>query len=118
MSTPSWPTSLPQYVLRDGYREELPNTTLRTPMEVGPAKVRRRTSAAPKQVECQMDLNAEQLDILEGFYQSTTAGGSLAFSWPHPRTRTTTLFRFTSPPVFHPVSGLLWNVTLKLEILG
>lgn len=36
---PVWPVTLPQDVLIDGYDEKVPEMTLRTQMDAGPAKV-------------------------------------------------------------------------------
>ena len=42
-----WPELLPQFPIQDGYTVSAPNNSLRTTMEFGPAKTRRRTASSP-----------------------------------------------------------------------
>ncbi|QLH37711.1 MAG: hypothetical protein HWD60_00095 [Defluviicoccus sp.] len=47
-----WPSSLPQKPLVDGFSETAPNLVVRSPMDVGPAKVRRRATAGSPGCRC------------------------------------------------------------------
>ncbi|MEY2653820.1 MAG: hypothetical protein RLZZ524_848 [Pseudomonadota bacterium] len=111
----SWPVSLPQALLQSGFGETLPDTALRTEMDAGPAKLRRRTSAAVRPVSGALLLTASQAADLETFYVDTLEGGTLDFTWTDPRTESACTFRFTAPPSLAPVSGALWRASISLE---
>lgn len=113
----SWPATLPQQVLRDGLGETLPDTALRTSMDVGPAKLRRRSSAAVRPISAAVNLSTSQAADLETFYVSTLEGGTLPFDMADPRTGTTYSFRFTSPPGLSPLGATIWRASLALERL-
>ena len=115
---PAWPASLPQLVAVEGYEESPPETALRTEMEAGPAKLRRRFTAGVRPLSVLLDLDAAQVETLDGFFVTDLAGGSLRFDWVHPRTQATVELRFLRPPVYRPLgSDAAWRAALHLEIL-
>lgn len=81
-----WPLALPQKPQRSGYSKKIPNNLIRSDMDTGPAKVRRRGGAKPEQVTGTYILTSEQLAVLETFVKETIAGGALCFDYPHPQT--------------------------------
>lgn len=114
----SWPASLPQYVLTQGYAETAPKNAIRTEMAAGPAKVRRRTTADVRVIACQLRLTHAQRATLDGFYLTDTASGSLSFAWVHPVTRDSAEMRFVEPPLYGPAAASTHLIaSLKLEIL-
>lgn len=119
MADPTWPAApFPQLVLATGYSRTFSDGTLRTPMDKGPDKTRRLTVANPEPVRCNIRLDASQKDDLETFYKSTTASGSLRFTWVVPDTQVAAKLKFLGPPVVTPVArGGRWNAALTLEIL-
>ena len=100
-----WPSSLPQRPTVGGYQERFADTVLRTAMETGAAKTRRRFTAAPRQVEVTFRVNAAQAAIFKSFFEETTAGGALPFDWVHPRHSRTKPRTFPKPP-WRPVMTL------------
>lgn len=112
-----WPEELSEYLLVDSYQETLPDTVIRTQMDVGPPKVRRRSTSAPRLISGTLRLDSDKLGIFEAFYLNTTAGGSLPFNWTSPRTGELVVAQFTDTPRYMPVSGLTWDVNISLEIL-
>ncbi len=117
MPNPVWPVSLPEYVLAAGYQEEEPETAVRTAMETGPAKARRRFTAAPRPIKCAVRLSLAQQATLSAFYQSTLVGGSLAFDWVHPVSRAAVTMRFVGKPKYAPRTANRMDAQLDLEIL-
>lgn len=118
---PTWPTSLPQYVLEQGYNEQLPDQTVETQMDTGPVKVRRRFTVAPRRFGVVVVMDPDQIAVFEEFYGDTLAGGSLSFDWVHPRTRVSKTFRFRKPPPSINSlgnGGLDMRVTFALETLA
>ena len=118
MANPVWPASLPQLVAVDGYGESPPDTALRSGMDTGPAKVRRRTTAGIRPLSVQQHLDAGQVEILDAFYVETLQGGALAFDWVHPRTQSLATLRFVRPPAYRPQgSDAAWRSIMQLEIV-
>ena len=113
-----WPSALPQEPLAQGFGEQAPNTVIRSQMEAGPSKVRRRFTAGVRNIECQMRLTPDQVETLDTFFVSTVAGGALSFDWKHPRNGTAVTFRFIEPPSYSPMTrGVAWQVSMRLEVL-
>ena len=114
-----WPVSLPVAPLVQGYGEALPNNTIRTGMDVGPAKVRRRAAAVPFTMSASFICTDAQVETLWAFVRDTLLGGSLRFEWTHPRTGQTIECRFTGDKELLKVdpSGLRWLVSFNLEVL-
>lgn len=119
MANVAWPAGLPQYVLVSGYTETAPNNTIRTEMAAGPAKLRRRSTAAVRTISCQLRLSYAQRDVLDGFYLTDTASGSVPFDWVHPVTRAAVTMRFVEPPsLAADAAGRHFIASLKLEIMA
>jgi hypothetical protein len=67
-------------------------------MEVGPPKVRQRSTAGYYSQTYNFQMTKAHLDTLMTFYITTCEGGALDFEYTHPRLATTQNFRFLSPP--------------------
>ncbi len=138
---PTWPTSLPQYLLTRNYSETALNLVIRTTMDAGPAKVRRRFTAGVRPVGGLLVLTDDQVGVLDGFFLNDCAGGAVAFSWTMQRESEDTdaptdtdaisdtdiglpkcwepaTFRFMKPPQYQDTGdGKHYEVTLSLEIM-
>jgi hypothetical protein len=79
----TWPGGLPASPLTD-YTEEKNLNVLITPMDAGPAKMRRR-SLMPDTLRVSYVLTAAQVSTLETFV-FTTLSGIARFNYTHPRT--------------------------------
>lgn len=111
-----WPVSLPQYPLADGWRETAPDNIIRTAMDTGPAKVRRRGTAAPWTATAAFRLTAAQLATFRTFLAVDLADRSLSYDWAHPVTADAATWRITEPPQVVPIAGgLFWRVEMSLE---
>lgn len=113
-----WPASLPKQGIFDGYSEQPPDLTVRTQMDAGPAKVRRRFQAGVRKVSAVMIMTRAQVATLETFFYTTLAGGTASFEIEHPRTCAIVVMRFTAPPgeyMRHGASN--FRVPLQMEIL-
>lgn len=113
-----WPLVFPCPLL-SGFSGKTPNNLIRSDMDTGPAKVRRRGGAKPRQVQASYMLSREQLSILSVFVGETIADGAVCFDWPHP-----TLGRYVRARMVggsdglysvSPVSPELWQVPLTIE---
>jgi len=112
---PSWPLTLPQRVQRDGLQQELQTNVLRTPMDIGPDKLRYRTKSNYRRADMVVVLTEAQLQILIGFFEDDIYNGSLPFTWNDPIFQTVETFRFLEPPIWEPY-GLQYKVSLKMEM--
>lgn len=112
---PTWPVTLPEYVLEGGYGEQLPKNTVQSEMESGPMKVRRRFTQVYRQFQVAMIMTPEQAEIFEDFYLTTCASGGISFDWVHPRTRAPMSMRFINPPPqFSPYNSGYVRVSFAL----
>jgi len=111
---PEWPDTLPQVWLQEGYQETLPNVMVRTEMDAGPAKSRRRFTCQVTPIKSQMIVTEAQKVIIEGFYNDNLAGGCLSFTFPHSGAD---VLRFIKPPEMSKAAGLMWRAHFELEKL-
>lgn len=117
----TWPSDLPPFRLP--ISDQPQDGTLRTSMDTGPAKVRRRFTAVPRNMAIPMRMTGAQYDTLQDFYTSDLSGGALEFDLSDPLTGDTEEFRFLEPPAGSVIVGnadpdkRIWNVQLQLEKL-
>lgn len=81
-----WPSSLPDFVLRNGYEEGFKKLAIRSRMDSGATKRRRRFSDSPESYKFPIHFTSSELDIFKVFYEDDLAGGALSFTKVHPRT--------------------------------
>lgn len=85
---PTWPVTLPQQFLMQGYSETPPSNIIRSTMDQGPPKDRRRSTDNERLFSVSMELTEAQIAIWEDFYYNTIQE-VLPFDFPHPRTGAT-----------------------------
>ena len=114
---PTWPASLPQVPESSSYEETAPNELLRTQMDSGPAKVRRRFTSGVRDYGMTFRMTKAQVATLDTFYITTLSGGVVKYDWTNPRTGATDTFRFKSPPKYQHRTGDFWRVAIEIEQL-
>ena len=118
MST--WPASLPQAPLQDGFNEEFANNVLATQMDQGPDKYRKRTTSNVQKFDTSFLMSSAQLTTFKTFFDDTISGGAATFDFPNPRTSTVETFRIDmskGPPKIIPLSGGQYRVSFGMERL-
>jgi hypothetical protein len=114
-----WPLDLPQKVNRD-FTETGNTNIVRSPMDAGPAKMRRRSEGV-KTLNVSFDMTTANCATFETFVYSTL-NSTARFDFVHPRTGTTVEVRivpgtdgqlFTSSYI---IEGR-WRISFKLEVL-
>lgn len=121
MAYPEWPSSLPNPML-EGISYAPQSNVIRTQMDAGIAKTRRRFTAVPEDVAFSLFLTAAQVQTLQDFVAVTLAD-VLPFDWiefrkPVADWTTLVTYRFKSRPRFTPMgSGLTWKADIELELL-
>lgn len=114
---PTWPASLPQFLLVDGFEIEFAENRLRSDNDAGPAKVRRRTTLNVGIMRGSMVMDCAQKATFQTFVNDTLLGGTIAFDFPALEGGTQ-LVRFGPQlPVLKPVSPQLFSFSFELEIL-
>jgi hypothetical protein len=116
---PAWPNTLPAYVQEGGYSEQIQDQTIESQMDAGPAKIRRRFTKSIRRFRVSMQMTPAQTDAFETFWQTDCRGGSVPFTWVHPRTRTAATLRFRNPaPQISTLGGGTSNVvSFEVEII-
>ena len=111
----TWPATIPEEVLVDGFMQQAVPATIRTKMEAGIDKLRRRYTTPILNLNVAMFLTFTQYETLETFYNTTLQGGVLSFDFTDPATATTKEYRFISPPSYTPSGGVHYLASMQWE---
>jgi len=114
---PTWPNTLPQAFQRGSYSETGPNNLIKSDTSIGPAKVRRKTTAGIRKAQGGMYFTQAQLDTFRTFFASEIGDGALAFTFPAQSGGGTWLVRLSDSAYELTSIGIDWYISLKLEIL-
>ena len=116
MST--WPQNLPPIRLPVEFEHQ--DSTIRTQMESGPAKIRQRFTATSMFYSLSMRMTGAEYATLDTFYGNNKA---TSFDMDDPTSGQTESFRFTAPPQASVIAGeadadkRLLDVHIQLERL-
>lgn len=120
MTTPTWPEStLPLIDINKFAYKSAENNMVRTDMEAGPARQRRRFTTGPKMSEVTWLFTAAQLALFETFFDTTLSGGSAWFTMKVPIGGVNSLrtVRFTEGySAATTAREFMYQVTSKIEI--
>jgi hypothetical protein len=111
-----WPELLPSGLLADGFGKQPQNTVIRTAMDAGPKKARRRYTARSVKYSGKQVFDTAELMVFEQFYHNVIADGVLRFNFTDPVTQEIAEFRFTEDYTTRAVDGL-YEVQMSLERL-
>lgn len=123
MTTPTWPSTIPTFLAAGNYTETDASAVLRSSVDSGPAKVRRRFTTVPRYIAGTLQsLTSTQVETLRSFYYSDCSGGTLVFSWVHPRTGNDATFRwndnkFPDVSLYNNTPGK-YQVSINLELMS
>lgn len=116
----TWPASLPQRPLQDGYSEELENVVISSGVDIGPAKKRRRTSAGVVKFSLSFLMTSTQLATFKTFFETDISYGAVKFTFPDPASQVSSDFRIDlgeGAPRVEPLSGGQYKVSFAAEKL-
>lgn len=113
----TWPATINEKVLQDGFSQTQRPNTIRTTIDAGIDKLRRRYTTPIRNVRVAMYLTFAQYSTLETFYNTTLQGGVLSFEFPDPATDVDHEYRFLSPPTYVAAGGLHYQVSMEWERL-
>lgn len=111
----AWPSKFKP--LYGSYRESPPDNSIRSTMDRGPAKVRRRTTTNVRPISFDIFVKSEDIDEFDEFYTTDTFSGADEFDFTHPRTKQAVKARFVEPPAYTDSENAGYQVSVKLEIL-
>jgi hypothetical protein len=120
MTIPAWSAQQLPQVPQKGFSESIGLNIIRSPMDAGPSKMRRR-AAGVNTMDLSFIMTTAQCTTLENFIKNTLFGVK-RFSFPHPRTNTNVEVRIvpSGDGEFFKLQYLApgyWNTSLKFEIL-
>lgn len=119
MTTPTFPTTLPGMSMKS-YSLKPMNNVIRTEMESGPARTRRRYVSVPTDVTVQWRFSLAELQTFQDFYRNSIYDGAAWFNIKivDGRGEGTYLARFKEP--YEAVTEArehLWMVNATLEVM-
>lgn len=116
MAAVPWAPDLPQCFQRAGYQIAPVDNVLRESMDVGPPKMRRRSSIQVVRVAAAMYMTSEQHRSFRAFYYDVLSEGTVAFALDDPD-GVSHEFNIIEPPTAQP-SGVGWMVNFSLQYIG
>lgn len=114
----NWPSSLQSILNADSFGVEKGETLIRTDMDIGPAKVRRRFTKPVDKYTCSINMYQSDYATFVQFFDTTLNGGATTFNFVDPFSGTSAIFRFTKPPSISSIGSAGWyRVTMNWEKL-
>lgn len=112
----TWPETLPP-PYTGSLNISPPDNVIRSGMDTGPAKVRRRTTANITPHEFVMRLSKAQAVTLYNFHKEDTFSGADEFDYYDEFLEQNIKARFVSPPKIGHLEADTWTAQVSLEIL-
>lgn len=113
----SWPVGLQQLLSEANFGLTIGDTLLRSEMDVGPQKVRRRFTKPVNTFSGSINLTIAEYSTFYTFFNTTLNGGAITFDFPHPITQVLTEFRFKGSPRINSLGGGNFNAQFEWEEL-
>lgn len=110
-----WPTTLP--ACAEAWEETDQPVTVRTNMDAGQPKVRRRFTRTLRSVRVSFTMNFSQAMALRDFFEVDTQGGVLEHQFRHPFRNVVENFRFIEAPKISNLGALACSVSCAWEQL-
>lgn len=114
MTSLAWPEELPIPRL-SGLGGKRKSSVIRTEMDAGPSKARRRYTVTTKEFSGSIVVNEYDREVLENFYVTTLGDGVLRFVMRDPQTLVESEFRFMEDYGETSNGDGTWTINLKLE---
>lgn len=84
MTTPVWPTTLPQCPILNAFTEQRQRNVAAFAPSVGKSRMKLRSTAARVSTSVAYRMTNAQILAFNTFYETTLAHGSMPFDWAHP----------------------------------
>jgi len=112
----AWPTGFPAPAV-NSFNEEPPDNLIKSSVDRGPKKIRRRTVANIRPISFTLNLTPDQIEELDSFYMDDLLSGAISFDYVHPRTLATVKARFAEKPKWADQEATIYKTEISLEIL-
>jgi len=80
----AWSTSVPSSFQQNGFQYSVQPGIIRSDMETGPAKIRRRFTGVAHYYSGSIIMTKAEFETFESWFENTVAFGSLDFTFPDP----------------------------------
>lgn len=111
----AWPSTLPDCA--ESWEEQDVPVTVRTSMDVGPPKVRRRYTRTMRNVRVGFTMTHEQANAMRDYFELDLQGGTIDHQFVHPFRDELQTFRFVEPPTINSMGALACAVSCSWEQL-
>ena len=118
MSTPIWPTTLPQRPLVQGYTVAQGIDKVESRTDSGNLIQRQRFTSAPETISLTFHMDLEQKNLFLQFYKQTIGSGTIAYEWTIPDSDNqtdTALFRIIGQPRVQAVAGRYFSISFTSQ---
>lgn len=112
-----WPADLQQLLNQTDFQETFPDTVLRSDMNQGPAKLRRRFTKGVYGYTCSITLDFDDYATFRDFFNVDLNGGVNQFQFTDPMELVDAMFRFAGVPNITPLGGRKFTVRMAWEKL-
>jgi hypothetical protein len=113
----AWPSTLQDKLNQASFSYALGETVLRSQMDIGPAKYRRRFTKGIDTLSCSILLKSTtEYNTFYNFYDSTLNGGVTRFEFVHPITGVLSEFRMSKAPSLRLIGGSVYEITMEWEL--
>lgn len=113
----SWPISLQELLSEQNFGITVGDTVLRSDMDIGPQKLRRRFTKGIDTFSASIYLTQAQYITFDAFFKTTLNGGVEVFEFDHPITQVLTEFRFVGVPQYSSIGGGNYTASFTWEEL-
>lgn len=116
---PAWPLTLPQTPLIAGFQTSPKPNLISFGTEVGPGKVRRRTTARSKLQNIKFVMTTAQLNTFQTFFEDDLGDGALTFTLEDPVTEVVSEYRFDPQRPWNATAlgADNWEFTASIELM-
>jgi hypothetical protein len=113
----NWPASIEELLDTASFQEEFGETTIRSETDIGPAKVRRRSTKGVDAIKCSVIANKDQYEDFRDFFDIDLNGGAGTFFFTNPITGIVDTYRMTRPPSISSLGGVQFSISMSWERL-
>lgn len=111
----TFPPGLDDCFLVSGFTQQNKPVLIRSEVDVGLPKVRRRYTRPFQLVTGSIKADKNQVNTFNTFFDTTLQGGLLWFEFNDPFTGSLASYRFIDPPVITPITEKWFLISMNLE---
>lgn len=113
MTNLRFPAYMPQPLI-DGYQEQMQDSRYVFQNEAGTPSYRRKSTAYIKEISMTFMVGHKEKILFEDWFNVETQGGVLEFLMRNPIDSSDDVFQFIGMPMFVPVTGRYWKISIMV----